>query len=220
MESRVDWDDLVDESLSGKAQQWFEELSDLPRLCIPRCLQTGTGVRSITFQTFVDASQEVYGAATYARHPYEDGTVTCCLEASKSRVAPLHAVSIPRLELMAAVVGLRLAKTIGMVLKIPKHEWLFWSYSMDVLHWIHGRSRKFKPFVANRVREIQSLTNPEQWRHVQTKQNPADLLTRGLGVSALIEEERWWKGLAFLVQEEAEWPEKKIEAKVLPDMEV
>ena len=133
---------------------------------------------------------------------------------------PLHAVRISRLELMVTVVGVQLAETTGMVLKIPKHEWSFWSNSMDVLYWIRGQSRKFKHFVGNRVGKIQFLTNPEQWRHVLTNQNPADLLTRALSVSALTEEERWWKGPAFLVQEEAEWSEKKIEAKVLPDMEV
>ena len=219
-ESGVDWDDPVPEALSRKAQQWFEELSELPRLCIPRCLRTGTDVRSITLHTFVDASQEAYGAATYSRHLYEDGTVTCRLVASKSRVAPVQAVSIPRLELMAAVVGLRLAETVGSVLNIPKHDWLFWSDSEDVLYWIRGRSRKFKPFVANRVGEIQSLTDPEQWRHVPTKQNPADLLTRGLSVSALTEAETWWKGPVFLVQEETEWPEKKLKFRVEPDIEV
>jgi len=55
--------------------------------------------------TFVDSSQEAYGAACYVRHIYKDGTVTCCLVASKSRVPPLQALTIPRLELMAAVAG-------------------------------------------------------------------------------------------------------------------
>ena len=68
-ESGVDWDDSVEESLSRKAQQWFEELSELPRLCVPRCLRGETGVRSITLHTFVDTSQEAYGAATYTRTP-------------------------------------------------------------------------------------------------------------------------------------------------------
>lgn len=85
-------------------------------------------------------------------------------------------MSIPRLELMAAVLGLRLAESIGDVLNIPKSQWLCWSDSMDVLYWIRGQSRRFKPFVANREGEIQTLTNPEQWKHVPTKQNPADLL--------------------------------------------
>lgn len=219
-ESGVDWDDLVEESLSRKAQEWFEELSELPRLCVPRCLRTGLPVKKITLHTFTDASQQAYGAATYSRHLYEDGSVTCRLVASKSKVAPLQAVSIPRLELMAAVVGLRLAEAIGNILNLPKHEWLFWSDSVDVLYWIRGCSRKFKPFVANRVGEIQSLTDPEQWRHVPTKQNPADLLTRGLSVSTLIDEKSWWKGPEFLMQEEIEWPEKKIGTKREVDIEV
>ena len=70
-ESRVDWDDSVEESLSRKAQQWFKELSELPRLCVPRCLGAKTGVRSITLHTFVDASQEamvqLYIQDTYMR---------------------------------------------------------------------------------------------------------------------------------------------------------
>ena len=94
------------EGLSMKAQQWFEELSDLPRLRIPRCLRTGTGVRRITLNTFVDASQRAYGAAAYSRHLYEDGTLTCRLVALKSRVTPLQAISIPHLKLIAAEVGL------------------------------------------------------------------------------------------------------------------
>ena len=211
-ESGVDWDDLVEESLSRKAQEWFEELSELPRLRVPRCLRTGLGVKKITLHTFTDASQQAYGAATYSRHLCEDGSVTCRLVASKSRVAPLQAISIPRLELMATVVGLRHAEA--------KQEWPFWSDSVDVLYWIRGCSRKFKPFVANRVGEIQSLTDPEQWRHVPTKQNPADLLTRGLSVSTLIDEESWWKGPVFLMQEETEWPEKKIGTKKEADIEV
>ena len=142
-ESGVDWDDLVEESLSRKAQEWFEELSELPRLSVPRYLRTELGVKKITLHTFTDASQQAYGAATYSRHLYEDGSVTCRLVASKSRVAPLQAVSIPRLELMAAVVGLRLAEAVGNILSLPKHEWLFWSDSVDVLYWIRGCSRKF-----------------------------------------------------------------------------
>ena len=181
---------------------------------------TELGVKKITLHTFTDASQQTYGAATYSRHLYEDGSVTCRLVASKSRVAPLQAVSIPRLELMAAVVGLRLAEAVRNILNLPKHEWLFWSDSVDVLYWIRGRSRKFKPFVANSVGEIQSLTDPEQWRHMPTKQNPADLLTRGLSVCTLIDEESWWNGPAFLMQEETGWPEKKIGIKKEADIEV
>ena len=97
-ERGVDWDDLVEESLPRKSQEWFEELSELTRLGVSRRLRTELGVKKITLHTFTDASQRAYGAATYSRHLYEDGSVTCLLVASTSRVAPLQAVSIPRLE--------------------------------------------------------------------------------------------------------------------------
>lgn len=101
--------------------------------------------------------------------------------------------------------GPRRPDSIEGILEIAKSEGLIWSDNIDVVWWVHGRSRKFKPFVTNRLSEIQSLTNPEQRRHVPTKQNPADLLKRGLSVSALIEEDRWWKSLAFLEKKETEW---------------
>ena len=121
---------------------------------------------------------------------------------------------------MAAVSGLRLVQTVGQVLGIDKSRWVFWSDSMDVLYWIRGQSRKFKPFVANQVGEIQASTNPEQWRYVPTKLNPYDILTRGLSVSALAEEDRWWNGPAFLNQDPSEWPENKIETKKVLDVEI
>lgn len=199
--------------LSLRASQWFQKLAVLPSLQIPRCLRTPCVVRDVTLHTFVDASQEAYGAVCYTRHVYEDGSVSCCLVASRSRVAPLQAVSIPRLELMAAVVGLKLSETVGRVLRIENHRWTFWSDSMDVLYWVRGRSRKFKPFVANRIGEIQALTNPDQWRHVSSGLNPADLLTRGLSVAKLIDEEKWWYGPLFLKQDPTEWPEDRVEFK-------
>jgi len=216
----IDWDEPLDEKLEAKAQEWFEELSELPELRIPRCLRHAAEVEDVTLHIFADASQEAYGAVLYARHRYKDGTVTCNLVASKSRVAPLHAVSIPRLELMAAVVGLRLAESVGPTLRISKSQWTFWSDSMNVLYWIRGQSRKFKPFVANRVGEIQKSTHPEQWRYVPTKQNPADHLTRGLSVSQLKDKECWWEGPPFLMLDNTEWPTNKLEVKERQDTEV
>ena len=187
----VDWDEPVGEDLSKKATQWFDELSALASLKIPQCLRNPTTVEEKTMHTFVDSSQEAYGAACYVRHLYKDGTLTCRLVASKSCVAPLQPVSIPRLEPTGTVAGPKL------VLGIDKSKWVFWSDSMDILYWIRGQSRKFKPFVANRVGEIQASTNPEQWRYVPTKLNPSDLLTRGLSVPALAEEDKMveWSSL-------------------------
>ena len=98
---------------------------------------------------------------------------------SKSRVAPIKEVSLPRLELLAAVVNARLLKFVVDTLQIKMHRVVCWTDSMVTLHWIRRQSSCWKPFVANRVLEIQSTWDPECWHYCASKDNPADLLTRG-----------------------------------------
>ena len=131
--------------------------------------------------------------------------------AAKLRVAPITATSIPRLELMGAVTRERLSTRIAKVLELQTSQLMFWSDSRNALWWIRGHSRNFKPFVANRVGEIQTSTNPEQWRHVPTTLNPADILSRGMKTADLLECVRWWTGPDFLKQSEAAWPTKTID---------
>jgi len=208
----LDWDEPLPPDLESEARGWYAELPQLVGINVPRGLKVNTEVASAELHTFVDASEEAYGAAVYALYRYKDGTMSCRLVTSKSRVSPLHSVSIPRLELMSAVVGLRITEKVAKTLAIPKEHWTFWSDSMDVLYWVRGYSRKFKPFVANRLGEIQQATNPEQWRYTPTSINVADILTRGVKVSRLISETTWWNGPDFLKLSPEEWPETKIEA--------
>ena len=109
---------------------------------------------------FVDASSEAFAATCFLRSIDNDDSVTVRLVAAKSKVAPISATSIPRLELMAAVLGLKLAKSVGMSFNVATSDIVFWSDSMTVLWWIRGHSGNFKPFVANRISEIQTVTNP------------------------------------------------------------
>ena len=132
------------------------------------------------------------------------------LVAAKTKVVPLQSVSIPRLELMGACLGNSLTQTISRVLVIPIENVIFWLDSTNVLWWIRGHSRTFKPFVANRIGEIQSVTSPNQWRYVPTELNPADYVTRGLRVSELIDKESWWKGPKYLQNMEEIWPKNKV----------
>ena len=89
--------------------------------------------------------------------------------ASKGKIVPLQPITVPRLELMGAVLGLRLTQNICRVLEISVRAVRFYFDSKDVLWWIRGRGRDFRPFVANRVGEVQMTTDPSQWRHVPTK---------------------------------------------------
>ena len=126
-------------------------------------------------QTFVDASSEAYGAVSYLRSEYAQGCYVVPIIASKTRVCPLSPMSTPRLELMAAVLGLRLTLSILAALDISTEHARFWSDSMNVLYWIRGKGKQYLPFVANRIGEIQSQSNPDQWQYVETEENPADV---------------------------------------------
>lgn len=217
----LEWDTPIEGEIANEATSWFEELPQLEMVQVPRYLSTTGNMKgTMTLHTFADASLEAYGAVVYARVEFPDGTVTSNLVASKARVAPLQAVSVPRLELMAAVVGLRLTQNVAETLEVDRSRWRLWSDSMDVLYWVRGCSRHFKPFVANRVGEIQAATDPEQWTYVPTKLNPADLLSRGLSVTDLAGDTKWWNGPEYLCQPPEDWPVNKVDKPQLPSPEV
>jgi len=145
-----------------------------------------------------------YGAVAYLRQ-LNNGLYETTIIAAKSRVAPSKAVSIPRLELMAACLAAQLAEKITKALELPMKRVTLWSDSFDVLFWVREQSRRYKTFVANRIGTIQTLTQADQWQYVPTKENPADLLSRGVSAKELTERELWWHGPTFLKTTE-NWP--------------
>ncbi|RVE43851.1 hypothetical protein evm_011519 [Chilo suppressalis] len=147
----------------------------------------------------LDASENAYGVCAYSRTFSETGELTVRMICSKSRVAPVKSVSIPRLELCGAVIGAKLFNRINSILPgdLVTKTYL-WSDSTIVLCWINMSPHLLKPFVKNRVIEINELTSNATWRHVDGKINPADLLTRGLYIDELSKSSLWWNGPAFL----------------------
>lgn len=174
--------------------------------------------KSQVLHVFTDASEKAYGAVAYLQGQIKDGqeTVTT-LVASKSRVAPIKTITLPRLELMGAVIGARLATNLLKALNMETSQLQMWSDSMIVIHWICSSSRKWKQFVANRVMEIQTLTPPELWSHCNGKMNPADLTTRGQPASRLKEEELWWSGPPFLKSKELQMTLSETKVKTLTE---
>ncbi|GFX77585.1 integrase catalytic domain-containing protein [Trichonephila clavipes] len=198
---KLSWDDELPPDIHAVWSQWWLELPFLSELKIPRKILDSSGDSSeVQIHTFSDASQKAYGAAAFLRVKHKD-RVSVDLVTSKSRVAPLKRLSLPRLELMDALLAARLAKEVKKILDQKcSTRAFFWTDSQVTLHWIKGPSHRWKPFVANRVREIQSLTDPNSWFHCSGKDNPADLLTRGISVDALTTNSKWWNGSSFLRQ--------------------
>ena len=147
---------------------------------------------------FVDASTKAYGAAAYIRNSNKTSLVM-----AKTRVAPMKETTIPRLELLAALIGARLLNFVYNALKDKMHitSRILWSDSQIVIHWIKS-DKKLPIFITNRVKEINSLRCDV--KYCPTKENPADLLTRGMSTRDLINSSLWWEGPAWL--KHGDWP--------------
>ena len=132
---------------------------------------------------FSDASELGYGQCSYIRIFNEIGSVHCNLLLAKSRVAPKKFISIPGLELNAAVLSVKMACLLKKELKLEeKREW-FWTDSKVVIGYIKNDDRRFKTFVANRVQQIRENTDVQQWCYVPTREIPADCTSRGLNAA-------------------------------------
>ena len=124
----------------------------------------------------------------------------------RSRIAPIKPMTIPRLELLAAVVGVELTEFVRSELDFDLDEVVYWTDSTSVLGYIRSTARRYCTFVANRIAVIQSLLSPELWRHVSTDQNPANVASRGQVPDQLPQCNNWFNGPAFLRLEQDKWP--------------
>lgn len=120
---------------------------------------------------------------------------------------PVKKVTLPRLELLAALMGARLLQYFCAETKICSSKAILWSDSTVALGWIRSDPNKWKTFVCNRVTEIVSHTNPSQWRHCPGTDNPADKLSRGITPSILKNLDIWWNGPTWIIKPEAYWPD-------------
>ena len=162
----------------------------------------------LSLHIFCDASSKAFAAVAYLRVVHADG-VDCTLVAAKARVSPLKPMSIPRLELQAAVLGVRLSEMLKKEHDLIWQETVFWSDSRTVLQWIRSDARQYKPFVAHRIGEICEASEPAAWHWVPTSLNVADDATRGLSMDELCKG-RWCAGPQFLQLSSCEWPQEAV----------
>ena len=156
---------------------------------------------------FADASEHTMCAVAFLRSHQNDQPGELGFVIGKCRVAPMRHLSIPRLELQAAMLSVRLKDQIVKELDMPIANWTMWTDSTTVLQWIHSAHRKQQVFVANRVAEILDSTDVTQWKHVSGINNPADIGTRKITMGDLQASE-WLTGPAWLKRPISDWPEQ------------
>ncbi|KAK3728019.1 hypothetical protein QZH41_000113 [Actinostola sp. cb2023] len=197
---KAGWDEKVPDSIRPRWERWRSELHSLADLNIPRCYKPDNfgECTSVELHNFSDASLIGYGQCTYLRMVNIQNEVHCSLVMEKSRVTPLKSVTVPRLELAAALVSAKICAFVRKELKYDDIPELFWTDSQVVLGYISNDARRFHTYVANRVQQIRDLTSPKQWKYVDTKENPADDASRGLSAKDLVNNTRWWNGPSFL----------------------
>lgn len=210
--SNLAWDDKLLQIHMTSWVEWTKCLLHLQNLKIPRCylkLHVNYDNTNIQLHTFVDASENAYAAVCYIRVTSKD-SVECSLIGSKARVAPLKPLSIPRLELMAALIGARYAKYITDSHSIRFDQKVFWSDSKTVLAWLRSDARKYHQFVALRVSEILDLTDVNEWRWIESRMNVADEATKRHKITDSIHNSRWLNGPNFLYSSVSEWPKEEL----------
>ncbi|XP_062549874.1 uncharacterized protein LOC134214528 [Armigeres subalbatus] len=204
----IGWDEPISDEIFIQWKRWIELIPELNTLRIPRCYISGsteTRYSMLQVHVFVDASQSAYAGAAYFRVETPRGPVVS-LVAAKSKVAPLKLLTIPRLELQAAVLGSRLLNNVIAMHALPVKKRVLWSDSNTVLAWIRSDQRRYHQYVGFRISEILSLTDVNEWRKIPSKENVADDATKWGAGPNIKSDSLWFHGPEFLRHAEEFWP--------------
>ena len=196
-EAKISWDEMIPESLMNQWRKLVAVLVEAQPISIPRCYLDGVQGEVVAYRIcgYCDASLSAYAAVIYLWIETENGVLRKFVVA-KTRVAPLKKQSIPRLELLSALLLARLMDTVRSSLtpELSISSYHCFTDSKVALCWIRNVEKAWKPFIQNRVSEIRNLLPVECWRHVPGLKNPADIPSRGATPLELLVNKLWRDG--------------------------
>ncbi|KAL7296586.1 hypothetical protein TKK_0010015 [Trichogramma kaykai] len=215
--SGLGWDDEVPEALCTKWEECREGQRELNKFAIPRWIGANPG-DCIQLHAFADASRRAIAAVIYCRVEHTDSTgASTTLIWAKTKLAPARSLrlsakpptrmTIPRLELRAALLAARLLQHVAKEIGVPPERCHAWSDSRIVLHWLKSQGPTGNSLVDDYVTHIQELSQKITWRHVPTGDNPADVASRGCSAVDLISDQLWRSGPTWLQKHDTEWPQ-------------
>lgn len=217
----INWDDEISDNENKTFQDWILELNLLQHLRVPRYHFANPKAReqdnassnsdcqnetTLELHVFCDASPAAYAAVAYYRQILAHTQMHISFIACKSRAAPINkCITIPKLEMQAAVIACRLADTIARESRLVINKRFFWTDSQIVLCQIMNNTRNYKVFIANRLGEIDELSQPHEWNYIPTKLNIADKATK-INTYKLSNDGEWLRGPHFLHLPREDWP--------------
>lgn len=202
---KIGWDESVPQVIHTAWEDFVADLNSLATIPVPRYCLTPKA-HNVQLHGFCDSSIRGYGCCLYLRVVDTMGNISVKLLTAKSKVAPTKKKSLPKLELCGAKL---LASAYDATKATFSHivsDVFLWTDSKIVLFWLKQHSATLSAFVGNRVSDIQETTTACHWRHVPTKCNPADIVSRGCKLSEL-SSSIWFSGPSFLKLTFEQWPE-------------
>lgn len=209
----IGWDEPVPVSIKDRWETWRSQIEKTRQVRVPRCYSLHIrSAQDLQLHVFADASEIAFAAVAFWRIQFAD-KVELSFIAGKARCAPVQLLSIPRLELQAAVLATRLLVEIcESHPDLLINKTVLWSDSETVLKWIRSTQRRYKPFVAFRVAEVVESAPASTWRWVPTSMNVADDATRVNQPFHFEPNSRWTRGPDWLLENAENWPVQKIVA--------
>ena len=212
--SKGDWDEEVnDPELVQDFQDFKAQVLQLELHPIPRFPFLGGGAVS-TIHVFCDSSNNASAVCVYLVERSSSASFSN-LVLSKTKVVPIkfpeareEDLRIPRKELVACLMGAKLGRRVADTLSISPESVFHWTDSSICLGWIRNLRDKTPVFVKNRVKQINSLSSAESWRHLSTHDNAADIPSRGMSIEELSNSDLWKHGPCWLTMDEEHWPSK------------
>ena len=196
------WDEVLSEELTEEFLHWSKALPELSTLELQRCYFS-EHLDSLELHVFGDSSKEVFGAVAFLRaRQKSDGSTQLAFVIGKEHNAPMKSLTIPKLELQAALLAFRLKRHVEAALTLAIEKPYMWSDSSTVPQWLHSPEKQ-PVFVSNRISEILDASTVDEWAHVFSTNNPADVVTKGMSIDEL-KSSSWINGPEFLRTED--WP--------------
>ncbi|XP_065652958.1 uncharacterized protein LOC136080271 [Hydra vulgaris] len=198
---KLDWYDKLPSEIHQRWLAYLKGLEVISSITVPRyCFKEQDEIaKYVTLHGFSDNSQVAYSAVIYAQVKTKEGWMSKLIT-SKTKVAPIKKLTIPRLELLGCLLIANLMHKVVQEFKdvLIVEKTCYWTDSELSLSWIKNSKRDWKLWVQHRVSKIQELSNKNDRSHIEGENNPADIPTRDLNLLTFQTNRLWWEGPLFL----------------------